>query len=211
MPRRIDLSSHQAVRQVFGNARPLPQFRFPRRVVSPSRMDQAREEGHAAESVSVRIGLAVEPVHPFQPRLQFLRRRARPRFTPPVRRPLRSLDHPVLLGTPRIVPVHLDTQPEHPERQVGGEVARRSPGGAIIDPQAVGQAPTRERSAEFLADRTGSDLRPGPEGGKPWCGAPRHCTRQSCESNSPLDYYIILYAPLHSSAISHEATWPAPR
>ena len=67
MPRRIDLASHQAVRQVFGNCATTATIPISRAgVVSPSRMDQAREEGHAAESVSVRIGLAVEPVHPFQ-------------------------------------------------------------------------------------------------------------------------------------------------
>ena len=65
-----------------------------------ARVPQSGVELHAALPLAVGIDLAVEPVHPLQPRLQLLGRVAGPGLAPAVGRPLRPLDDPVLLGAP---------------------------------------------------------------------------------------------------------------
>src|SRR5207245_2083324 len=81
-----------------------------------------------------------QAVHLIQAGLQFRRRLTGPRFAPPRGRPLGPLDDPILLGPPCVVPVHPDTQADQPERQLGGEVATRTPRPAVVDAKAAGQS-----------------------------------------------------------------------
>jgi hypothetical protein len=89
-----------------------------------------------------------------------------------------TADHAVLLRAAGIVPVNVNAQADHPQGQGSGEVAPRAPWCTVVDSQAAGQSPLSEGLAHRFANLTRGDLRPGSEGGKPWCGAPRRCTHQ---------------------------------
>src|SRR4029079_12022107 len=103
------------------------------------------------------------------------------------------------------IPVHLDPEPDQPERQLGGEVARRAPRGAVVDTEAVRQPPAGKGQAELLPDGRGGDEAPGAGGGRPRSRASRHCTRRPTEANLLVRGLECGSSPSRPSATSHGA------
>src|SRR5437773_9649895 len=204
----IDPPQRHDPRQVLGHPRPLPHRRLRSPIVTPAGMRQVREDREATPTSSVGVVLAVQAVHLLQAGLQLRGRSAGPRLAPPRRGPLGPLDDPVLLRSPRVVPVHPGAQADQPERQLGGEVAPGPPGPAVVDAEATGQPPADEGQSELLADGLGGDSAPGPEGGRPRSRGPRRCIRRSGGASSPHHYYTIEYVLLHPSARSHAERSP---
>jgi hypothetical protein len=181
------------------------------RVVGPSRVLQARISLPARSPAHARITLPLHSVHDFQPFLQLDARPAGPGLAPSLADPLRPFDHPVVLGLSRRIGRHLDVQPRQPADQIGGQVAPRSPGRAVVDSQSLGATPSLERMPQGLLGLSGIDLSPETEGGKrpsegqtrlprrrPEASRLRICPRSGC-------------APRRRSARSDARAWPGRR
>ncbi len=122
--------------------------------------------------------MSLDSVHPLQPPLQFLRAVAGLGLAPPLGLPLRAFHHPVILGTPRGVPVQTHLQADQPQRQVSRQVTPRTPRHAVVHPEPLGPSPVAEGQAELRLDRRRRDLSPPAPGGKPRSRGPRRCTRR---------------------------------
>jgi hypothetical protein len=144
----------------------IPARLFLVRVVGPSRVLQARISLQAGSATHSRITLALHPVHDLQPLLQLDARSAGPGLAPLLPDPLHPFDHPVVLGGSGRIGLHPDVQSGQPADQIGGQVAPRSPGRAVVDSQPLGPAPPLERESQGLLGFSGIDLGPAPEGGK---------------------------------------------
>jgi hypothetical protein len=186
----IDSPQGHDARQVLGHTRPLPQRRLRFPIIGPTGMRQAREDLETSATFLVGIDLAMQEVHSLQAGLQFRGRPTSPRLAPSVGCPLGTLDDPVFLRAPRVVPVHPDTEADQPQRQLGGEVSPRPPGKAVVDSEAAGQPPANKSQADLLSHGLGGDLRPSPEGEKPRSTAPRRCIRRSFEANLLLHNFV---------------------
>src|SRR5215831_15247726 len=113
-------------------------------------MAQARECLHAALALDAGILLPLDAVQVVDPALQLRRAAAAWGLGPPLSRALTPLHHAVVLGPSRRVPDDLDPQPEEPQRQLGGQVAGRAPGRAIVDPDPRWHPPAAERLPQLL-------------------------------------------------------------
>jgi hypothetical protein len=136
------------------------------RVVGPTRVLQARISGQARLPAPDRIDLPLHPVHLLQAPLQLVARAACPRLAPLLADALPPLHHAIGLRAARRIGQDRDAQPRQPTDQVGGQVAPRSPGGPVVDPQPLGQAPPLERASQRRLGGLGVDLSPAAEGGK---------------------------------------------
>ena len=116
----------------------------PRPVVGPTGMHQTREELKAVDvSGRGRPRRANGPSAPTGPAIP--QASARPRLAPPRGGPLGTFDDPVLLGTPRVVPVHPDTQADQPQRQSVGK-SPRDPQGQPLSTRKLPGNPQRPKA-----------------------------------------------------------------
>jgi hypothetical protein len=163
----------------------IPARLLPGQVVGTSGVLQARMGLQAGSASHARITLALHPVHDFQTLLQLDARPAGPGLAPPLADPLRPFHHPVVLGGSGRIGGHLDVQPRQPADQVGGQVASRSPGRAVVDSQSLGATPPLKRMPQGRLGLSRIDLGPVSEGGKhPSAGQPRSPRRRS-EASRP--------------------------
>ena len=144
----------------------VPGRSFLDRVVGLARMVQARISFQAGSPRSHGITLALHAIHHIQSLLQLGTRAAGPGLAPLLADPLRSFDHPIGLGATRRIGPDRHAQTGQPADQVGGQVAARPPGRAVVDSQPDGPAPALERPSQAGLSRSRVDLGPTPEGGK---------------------------------------------
>ena len=157
-----------------------------------------------------RVALALPAVRHVQATLQVGRRLAGRRLGPPLADPLRTLDHAVGLRATRRVGRDGDPQPGQPADQVGGQVAARPPGRAVVDPQPFGQAPPPEEPSQGGLGPAG--INPGPaaeEGKRPSSGWPRS-PRRRLATNSPSPGPSGRSARRRRPARSGGVGWPGP-
>jgi hypothetical protein len=191
VPVLVHASNPDVAREVCGDPAPLPTFGLRLRQIGPARVGQAGVIGKTAQTFAVGVDLAVEPVHRVQARLERRGRLACPGLAPAVAGPLRPFHNPVLLGTTRPVPDHLDAQADQPQPQLGREIPLRTPGRAVVDPHGSRQAPLRKGETQLPPNLVRWDLIPPPLGGKPRSGAPRRCIHQPVEANLPIDLFLF--------------------
>jgi hypothetical protein len=178
---------------------------FPGGVGGPARMAQAGISLQAGPPRSHGITLALHAIHHVQSLLQLGNRSARPGLAPLLADPLRPLDHPLGLGATRRIGRDRHAQPGRPADQVGGQVAARPPGRAVVDSQPNGPAPVLERPSQAGLGRSRVDLGPTPEGGKrPSSRRPRW-PRPGSEAKRLRSGRPMGYAPRHRSARSDAA------
>lgn len=207
----VDSPGHPVGRHQVPDPGQLPGSGLARRVVRPARVAQPGMRLQPGSASHRRISLALPAVHDFEPSRQLLGRPARRRLGPPLADPLRSLDHAVGLGAARRVGRDRDAQPGQPADQVGGQVAARPPGGAVVDSQPLGQPPPAEEPPQRRLGLAWVDLGPTSQGGKrPSPGRPRSPRRRPA-TNWPGPRRPGRSARRRRPARSDGAGWPGPR
>jgi len=175
---RVHSPTHCVTGQVRRDQRQAPVGLLPLPRIGPPGVNHLWECLPATLAGDARIVPPLDLVHHFQPPLQFLRAVTGPGLPPPLARPLRALDHPIVLRTPRGIGVHPHLQPEQPQLQVRRQVAPRAPRRPVVHPQPLGPAPVAEGQSQLRLSLRGRDLSPMAQGGKPRSGAPRRCIRR---------------------------------
>jgi hypothetical protein len=185
----------------------IPTGLFLVQVVGPSRVFQVRISLQPRSATHAGITLTLHPVHDFQPSLQLDARSAGPGLAPLLAHPLHSFDHPVVLGRARRIGHHPDVQSGQPADEVGGQVAPRSPGRAVVDAQLLGPAPPLERESQGLLGFSWIDLGPAPEGGKRRSARRPRLLRRRSEASRLRTSPRLGCAPKRRSVRSDAAAW----
>ena len=144
---------------------------------------QTRKRLQTALAFNAWVDLPLDAVHFVHALLQFFRSLASARLRPTFTRTLRPFNHTIVLWTPSGIPGHGHAQADQPQRQVGGPIARRSPGCAVVDAEAFRQAPPRKNQAQRLLHDRGFDQVPRVLGGKSWSARPHRCTHPRDAAN----------------------------
>ena len=137
----------------------------------PARGSELRERLQPTAAPHARVLPTLDVVHLLQAALQLRGAGPGRGLGPPLGRPLRPLDHALVLRPPRRVPVHGHLQADQPPRQVGRQVAGRAPRRSVVHPESLGATPAGERLPQLSLDLPRRDVAPMVSGGN---GGPQH-------------------------------------
>ena len=142
------------------DAAQLPEVRLGLDRVGAEDAGQLRVGSQPGPAVPGRVQLALHPAGPGQAILQGRVVGTVADLDPSLGHAVVPFDLGIEPGLSRGVPVGDDPQPDQPQRQVGGQIAGRAPGVAVVDPEAFGEPPAGEDAAEQLAGLGGRELLP---------------------------------------------------
>jgi hypothetical protein len=187
---------------------PVPDRTLLGRVVPASRMLKAGEDLATRTTIGRGIQIALPTVQLVQPPLQLGHRVATVRLSPRLAHSLVTLDHAVVLGPSWRVEQQSHAQARQPARQVGGQIALRTPGHPVVESQSLGEASAGEPPPQGRLGVPGGDLTPGRSGEKSPSPGQRHWPRRRPGANRPGGRRAGGSVPRRRPATSGAAWWP---